>query len=66
MHSYRLRLAVAILVMLLGLGAAVAALHSISEGSKVDLTPRMHEDLNTLFSKHWKTRDGCRDYCYTG
>jgi sulfate/thiosulfate transport system substrate-binding protein len=58
MHSYRLRLAVAILVVLLSLGGAVAALHSISEGSNVDPTPRMYEDLNTAFAKHWKTRTG--------
>jgi sulfate/thiosulfate transport system substrate-binding protein len=58
MHSYRLRLAVAILVMLLSLGGAVAALDSISESSKTDPTPKMYEDLNTAFAKHWRTRTG--------
>ena len=45
MHSYRLHLAVAVLVMLLSLGGAVAALHSISEGSNSDPTSKMFEDL---------------------
>jgi sulfate/thiosulfate-binding protein len=58
MHSYRLRLAVAIFVMLVSLGGAVAALHSISESSKADSTPKMYEDLNAAFAKHWKTRTG--------
>jgi sulfate transport system substrate-binding protein len=58
MHSNRLRLAVAIFVMLVSLGAAVAALHSISEGSKADPTPKMYEELNMAFAKHWKTRTG--------
>jgi sulfate transport system substrate-binding protein len=44
--------------MLVGLGGAVAALHSISHGSKADPTPEMYEELNTAFAKHWKTRTG--------
>lgn len=58
MHSYRLRLVVAILVMLISLGGAVAALHSISDGSNADPTPKMYEELNKAFAKHWKTRAG--------
>ena len=58
MHSFRLRLAVAIIAMLVSLGGAVAALHSISESGKADPTPKMYEDLNAAFVKHWKTRTG--------
>ena len=50
MHSYRLHLAVAVLVTLLSLGGAVAALHSISEGSNSDPTSKMFEDLNAALS----------------
>ncbi len=58
MHSYRLRLAVAIFVMLVSLGAGVAALHSISEGSKAERTPKIYDELNMAFAKHWNTRTG--------
>jgi sulfate/thiosulfate transport system substrate-binding protein len=58
MHSYRLRLAVAVLVTLLSLGGAVAALHSISEGSNSDPTSKMFEDLNAAFERHWRARTG--------
>jgi ABC-type sulfate transport system substrate-binding protein len=57
-HSYRLRLAVAVLVTLLSLGGAVAALHSISEGSNSDPTSKMFEDLNAGFERHWRARTG--------
>ena len=58
MHSYRLRLAVAVLVTLLSLGGAVAALHSLSEGSNSDPTSKMFQDLNVAFERHWRARTG--------
>ena len=58
MHSYRLHHAVAVLVTLLSLGGAVAALHSISEGSNSDPTSKMFEDLNAAFERHWRVRTG--------
>jgi sulfate/thiosulfate transport system substrate-binding protein len=58
MRSYRSRLIFAILAILLSLGAAVAALHSISYDSKPDPTWEMHEDFNKAFARHWKARSG--------
>jgi sulfate/thiosulfate-binding protein len=58
MRSYRSRLIFAILAILLSLGAAVAALHSISYDSKPDLAWEMHEDFNKAFARHWKARSG--------
>jgi sulfate/thiosulfate transport system substrate-binding protein len=58
MRSYRSRLIFAILVILLSLGAAVAALHSISYDSKPDPAWEMHEDFNKAFARHWKARSG--------
>ena len=58
MHSYRLRLAVAVIVTLLSLGGAVAALHSLSEGSNSDPTSKMFQDLNGAFERHWRARTG--------
>lgn len=57
MRSYRLRIIVAFLAVLLSLGAAVAALHGIS-GSSSDPTYKMFDDFNKAFIKHWKTRTG--------
>ncbi len=58
MRSYRSRLIFAILVILLSLGAAVAALHSISYTNKPDPTWEMYEDFNKAFARHWKARSG--------
>ena len=62
MHSYRLHLAVAVLVTLLSLGGAVAALHSISEGSNSDPTSQMFEDLNAGVRAALASTDGSRRY----
>ncbi|MBA2659285.1 MAG: sulfate ABC transporter substrate-binding protein [Nitrosospira sp.] len=58
MRSYRSRLILAILVILLSLGAAVAALHSISYTSRPDPAWEMYEDFNKAFGRHWKARSG--------
>lgn len=58
MHSYRYRLIFAVAAILLSLGAAVAALHGISDKDSVDPTLQMYEDFNKAFVRHWKARTG--------
>jgi sulfate transport system substrate-binding protein len=58
MQSYRVRIAVAGLVILLSLGAAFAALHNISGNRAVDPARTMFEDFNNGFTRHWKARSG--------
>ncbi|MBA4142127.1 MAG: sulfate ABC transporter substrate-binding protein [Nitrosospira sp.] len=58
MRSYRFRLVFAVFVILIGLGAAVGALHNISEINDSDPTQRMYEDLNRAFVRHWLARTG--------
>ncbi|MDN5935865.1 MAG: sulfate ABC transporter substrate-binding protein [Nitrosospira sp.] len=57
MRSYRSRIIFAALATLLGLGAAAAALHSISYH---DIHPaaEMVDDFNEAFARHWKARSG--------
>jgi sulfate/thiosulfate-binding protein len=58
MRSYRYRLIFAVAAILLSLGAAVAALHGISEMDNADPTQRMYEDFNKAFARYWKARTG--------
>lgn len=58
MRSYRSRFIFSILVILFSLGAAVAALHSISYTSRPDPAWEMYEDFNKAFARHWKARSG--------
>ena len=58
MRSYRSRLIFAILVILFSLGAAVAALHSISYTSRPEPAWEMYVDFNKAFARHWKARSG--------
>ncbi|MDQ3186851.1 MAG: sulfate ABC transporter substrate-binding protein [Pseudomonadota bacterium] len=58
MHSYRSRFIFAVLAVLLSLGAAVAALHSISYNNNPDPAWEMYEDFNKAFARHWKARSG--------
>lgn len=58
MHSYRSRFILAVLAILLSLGAAVAALHGISYGNTSDPAWEMYEDFNKAFARHWKARSG--------
>ncbi len=58
MHSYRSRIIFAVLAILLSLGAAVAALHSITYSNKPDLAWEMYEEFNEAFARHWKARSG--------
>lgn len=58
MRSYHSRLIFAVLATLLGLGAAAAALHSISYDNNPDPAREMYEDFNEAFARHWKARSG--------
>lgn len=58
MRSYRSRIVFAVLAILLGLGAAAAALHSISYDNNPDPAREMYEDFNKAFARHWKARSG--------
>ncbi len=58
MRSYRSHLIFAVLATLLGLGAAAAALHSISYNNNSDPDREMYEDFNEAFARHWKARSG--------
>lgn len=58
MHSYRSRFILAVLAILLSLGAAVAALQGISYSNTSDPAWEMYEDFNKAFSRHWKARSG--------
>ncbi|WP_004176794.1 sulfate ABC transporter substrate-binding protein [Nitrosospira lacus] len=58
MSLYRSRFIFALLVILLSLGVAAAALHSISYSNKPDSTWEMYEDFNVAFARHWKARSG--------
>ena len=58
MRSYRSRIIFAVLAILLSLGAAVAALHSITYSNKPDPAWGMYEEFNEAFARHWKARSG--------
>lgn len=59
MRSYGSRFILAVLAVLLSLGAgAVAALHSISPNNDPDPAGLMYEEVNKAFEKHWKARSG--------
>lgn len=58
MSLYHSRFIFALLVILLSLGVAAAALHTISYNHKSDPAWEMYEDLNEAFARHWKARSG--------
>lgn len=58
MRLHHSRFIFALLVVLLSLGAAAAALHSISYSNKPDPAWEMYEDFNEAFVRHWKARSG--------
>lgn len=58
MRSYRSHIIFAVLAILLSLGAAVAALHSITYNNKPDPARGMYEEFNEAFARHWKARSG--------
>jgi sulfate transport system substrate-binding protein len=58
MHTYRSYAIFAIAIILLSLGAAVAALHGISVNRPANPTVEMYDDLNKSFGRLWKARSG--------
>jgi sulfate transport system substrate-binding protein len=52
------RIAVIVVISLVGLGAAYAALQTFSPGSTQDPTRELYADLNNAFATHWKARSG--------